>query len=304
MTTTKPRTIVGKLLTANTYHPEGCLRNVARPADWFELPAAVCRDRRHRASASWRMLGGLLIHQPYLAPLRLSACCKLLPGFPVQKGQSVRHNSWRQHSAQPRRVGVIRGYQRWAASSPVTCGHDCGLLSPEAVFRSADRGAAVADGRSQHASRHVSSCHARSRPPGAGAGVRGKHERPEPTWLAAWRELKPQRRALSQAQAQIRGAGPAPSRRRPGPARQGRLSDPLPRASSRAATAASSRIRVGPASLREPRPRHTARPGTTWPGPGTSGATPHEPGPANAGPQQLRGIPAQPRRRKTTAQHG
>ena len=45
---------------------------------------------------------------------------------------------------------------------------------------------------------------------------RRKRERPEPTWLAAWRELKPQRRALSQAQAQIRGAGPAPSRRRPG----------------------------------------------------------------------------------------
>jgi hypothetical protein len=51
---------------------------------------------------------------------------------------------------------------------------------------------------------------------GRGAGVRRKRERPEPTWLAAWRELKPQRRALSQAQAQIRGAGPAPSRRRPG----------------------------------------------------------------------------------------
>jgi hypothetical protein len=30
--------------------------------------------------------------------------------------------------------------QPWAASSPVTCRHDCGLLSREAVFRSADRG--------------------------------------------------------------------------------------------------------------------------------------------------------------------
>jgi hypothetical protein len=50
------------------------------------------------------------------------------------------------------------------------------------------------------------------RPPGAGAGVRSKRRRPEP----AWRELKPQRRALSQAQAQSRRVGPAPSRRRPG----------------------------------------------------------------------------------------
>jgi hypothetical protein len=50
------------------------------------------------------------------------------------------------------------------------------------------------------------------RPPGAGAGVRSQRRRPEP----AWRELKPQRGALSQAQAQIRRVGPAPSRRRPG----------------------------------------------------------------------------------------
>jgi hypothetical protein len=61
-----------------------------------------------------------------------------------------------------------------------------------------------------------------------------------------------------------------------------RLSDPLPRASSRAAAAAYSRTGAGAAaSLRAPRPRHTARPGTTWPGLRHKGATPHEPGPAN-----------------------
>ena len=52
-----------------------------------------------------------------------------------------------------------------------------------------------------------------------------------------------------------------------------RLSDPLPRASSRAAAAACSRTRAGAASVREPRPRHTARPVTTWPGSGTNDAT-------------------------------
>jgi hypothetical protein len=111
------------------------------------------------------------------------------------------------------RFGTIRrGYQRWAASSPVTCGHDCGVLSPEAVFRGADRVPRSADDDLSMpvvAYRPVTPAH---RPPGAGAGVRSKRRRPEPTW----RELKPQRRALSQAQAQIRRVGPAPSRRRPG----------------------------------------------------------------------------------------
>jgi len=137
----------------------------------------------------------------------------------------------------------------------------------------------------------TSSCRARSRPPGAGAGVRRKRERPEPTWLAAWRELKPQRRALSQAQAQIRGAGPAPSRRRPGNASAAQRPTP-PRQLSRR-----DRSKLPhPSRPRQPA-RATAAPyrqaRTTWPGPGTSRATPHEPGPANTGPQQLRGIPTQ-----------
>ena len=68
------------------------------------------------------------------------------------------------------RVGVTRGYQRWAASSPVTCGHDCGLLSPEAAFRSADRVPRSRTADSSMPVGHVSSCHARSRPPGAEPG--------------------------------------------------------------------------------------------------------------------------------------
>ena len=68
-----------------------------------------------------------------------------------------------------------------------------------------------------------------------------------------------------------------------------RLSDPLPRASSRAAAAAYSRTRAGAASLREPRPRHTARPGTTWPGSGTNGMTPHEPGSGQYRPAATQG---------------
>ena len=201
------------------------------------------------------------------------------------------------------RVGVIRGYQRWAASSPVTCGHDCGLLSPEAVFRSADRVPRSRTADSSMAVGHVSSCHARSRPPGAGAGVRrGKRERPEPTWLAAGRELKPQRRALSQAQAQIRGAGPAPSRRRPGNASAAQRPTPprqlsrrdrskLPHPSRPRQPARATAAPYRQARHHVARPRHQRRDATRARS-------------ANTGPQQLRGIPAQPRRRKTTAQHG
>src|ERR1039457_2007257 len=97
-------------------------------------------------------------------------------------------------------VGIVirRGYQRWAASSPVTCGHDCGLLSPEAVFRGADR---VPRSRKADFSMTVVAYRPATpahRPPGARAGVRRKRRRPEPAWLAS----------LARAEAAAPGAEP------------------------------------------------------------------------------------------------
>jgi len=37
------------------------------------------------------------------------------------------------------RAGDLRDYQLWAASSPVTCRHDRGLLFRQVIFRAGDR---------------------------------------------------------------------------------------------------------------------------------------------------------------------
>jgi hypothetical protein len=188
-------------------------------------------------------------------------------------------------------VGISGGLPRRLSRAVTTAA--CCLLRRSSAALTACRGQRTADlSMPVVAYRPATPAH---RPPGAGAGVRSKRRRPEP----AWRELKPQRRALSQAQARIRRVGSAPSRRRPGNASAAQRPTP-PRQLSRRGRS----ILPHPSRRRQP-----AR--AIPPGPPPHGQAPAptvrrhtSPGPANTGPQQLRGILAQPRRRKATAQQG
>lgn len=127
---------------------------------------------------------------------------------------------------------IMRGYQLRAAWLSVTFRRYCGLLSRQAIFRCGDR---VLRSWPSSACQSLPIVSPRQLAGRRAAGTRRKRSRAEPTWLASLARDGPQRGELSQAQAQIPGAAPAPSRRRPGHA--GAAQRCTARASSRAAAA-------------------------------------------------------------------
>jgi hypothetical protein len=56
-----------------------------------------------------------------------------------ESGRSVPPGRSEPTSEKKLRAGDLRDYQLWAASSPVRCRHDRGLLARQVIFRAGDR---------------------------------------------------------------------------------------------------------------------------------------------------------------------